>query len=475
MVRIDDDLALRTRDGRTRAVTDSVSPIADDGRTLGVVVVMTDVTEQRELRRKAELNERMVSLGQLAAGVAHEVNNPLTAISTNMRYLSDELATHRPVIEAAVAPDVKSRVTHFLEEVSDIVGDASVAAARIQDIVADLKLFSRPIAPVGDSAQLAPAVAEAVKLTAAEIRYRAALVVDLPPECNVAISETRLVQVFVNLLINAAHAIQEGHAADNTISIIAQVTETGWVEIAVRDTGQGMAPEVRDRIFEPFFTTKQVSMGTGLGLSVCSAIVRGAGGTITVTSEVGLGTEFRVRLPIADRTRPTAVGSDMPGRAEGASPRGKVLVIDDEAPIRQVIRRILGRHHDVTLCDGANSALKLLEEGQRFDLILCDVMMPGMTGPELFQHVGLLDPELPGRMAFLSGGCSQRQGGGVPELGGQRGGREAVRAGEPARVRRPLHGPASRAVGAVVVGADDAPPRAPAARGSRRRSRWRAR
>jgi CheY-like chemotaxis protein len=223
---------------------------------------------------------------------------------------------------------------------------------------------------------------------------------DVPP---VEANDGELGQVFLNLLVNAAHAIPEGNVERNEIRISTSIDGDGWIVIEIRDTGTGVPEAVLPRIFDPFFTTKPVGVGTGLGLSVCHGIVAKLGGDIAVESKVGAGTSFRVRL------RPGVE------RAKAATPpaaailpiehHDKILVVDDEVMIGTSLRRLLTRkHYDVTVCTGGREALDLLAKASDFQAILCDMMMPDVSGMDVFEELARTAPELAKRVVFMTGG-----------------------------------------------------------------------
>ncbi|PKN56927.1 MAG: hypothetical protein CVU56_13555 [Deltaproteobacteria bacterium HGW-Deltaproteobacteria-14] len=284
-------MTLRSRDGTYRIVWDSAAPIIDDGRLLGAVTVFRDVSERCRLEAQVELSRRLASIAKMAAGVAHEVNNPLTVVMANL-----ELARHQLRANAGAEPG-GSGLASALHE---LIEDAAVASERIRVIVGDLRMLMRDPAPETVVADLSEVIAQAVHATEHERKGCAAVVVEAGELPLVAASELRLVQVFVNLLTNAAQAMPLGApSAANQVRIAARPAGAGFVEVAVADTGSGMPPEVAARIFEPFFTTKGPGRGTGLGLFLCHGIVAAAGGTLSVESEPGVGTTFRMRLPTA--------------------------------------------------------------------------------------------------------------------------------------------------------------------------------
>ncbi|HEY0709589.1 MAG TPA: ATP-binding protein [Polyangia bacterium] len=216
-------------------------------------------------------------------------------------------------------------------------------------------------------------------------------------------SEVRLGQVFVNLLVNAAHSIPPGQANSNEVRVTARTDARGWVVVEVSDTGSGIPAEIRGRIFDPFFTTKPTGMGSGLGLSVCLGIVKSFGGEIAVDSEYGRGSVFRVLLP------PTQAADDaareVVAEAGASQLRPRVLVIDDEPLVRRAIERSLEGDHDIVSAGSAAEALSILEKGEAFDLVLCDLMMPDMTGMDVAARLTRDRPDVAQRMVFLSGGA----------------------------------------------------------------------
>ena len=271
------ELRLRRKDGSPICVEVVRAPVEDSA----VVGVVRDVTERNELRARLLLADRLASMGTLAAGVAHEINNPLTFIMGNLAYLAGELSD---------LPGDRGR------ELLQVIDEAQVGAERVRRIVRELRVFAR-----GDEEHVGPidvreTIDQAIVMAQNEIRHKARLVKTYEELPLVHASAGKLGQVFLNLLVNAAHAIPTGKAQHNEIRVRAFQRDRKVV-VEVEDTGPGIAPELRERIFDPFFTTKPIGQGTGLGLAICHDIVTTAGGTIEVDSEVGVGTCFRVNLP----------------------------------------------------------------------------------------------------------------------------------------------------------------------------------
>jgi len=356
------------------------------GAFLFGIGTVEDVTQKRSMEQQLLLADRMASMGTLAAGVAHEINNPLAFIVANLGFALDELR------RADSPPDA----------VVQALSEAREGAARVRDIVRDLKTFSREDADAGGVADVREVLRSSVNLAQNEIRHRARMVMEMREVPRVAASERRLGQVFLNLLINAAQAIPEGQAHRNFVRAETRTDESGRALVEIQDTGAGIPSEVLGRIFDPFFTTKPVGVGTGLGLSICHGIVTSLGGEIQVDSAPGRGTTFRVLLPPAPGTE--AAPEAPPDPALGGR-RGRVLVVDDEPLVGRAVTRVLAPRHEVVAVTSARDALSRLEADSGFDLVLCDLMMPEMTGMDLHAELSRRAPAMARRMVFLTGGA----------------------------------------------------------------------
>jgi PAS domain S-box-containing protein len=348
------------------------------------VVFAHDVSDRRAMLARLVASDRLASVGVLAAGVAHEINNPLAFMQTNLVLLADRLA-------ATADP-----------ELARVLADVRDGAARIQALVRDLRSFARPDTERVAAVDLREVVDSCVRMSQNEIRSRANLVVavgDVPP---VAGSASRLGQVFLNLLINAAQSIAEGDPNANEVRVVAYRAATGGVVVEVSDTGVGIEPAVLGHVFDPFFTTKPLGIGTGLGLSICHGIVKGLGGDITVESRVGKGTTFRVVLPLWTGAR--ALESERP-LTRPPSRRLRILVVDDERAMGDSLRLLLASDHDVTAVTSAREALTRIEGGFMCDVVLCDLMMPGVSGMDLYDTLLRIAPDLAPRVVFVTGGA----------------------------------------------------------------------
>jgi two-component system cell cycle sensor histidine kinase/response regulator CckA len=375
----------------------AVVEVAEHGIDLdgeeGTLLIARDITERKRAQMELVQSTRLASVGTLAAGVAHEINNPLTYVISNLDLVSEDLKRLRNVIPAG-----------RLADLVEMTNDARTGAESVRKIVRGLKMFSRADEERRVTLDVKAAIDVSVEMAHNEIRHRARLVKDYGPVPMVSADEGRLGQVFINLLVNAAQAIPEGNVDANEIRVSTRTSATGCAVIEVRDTGAGIPPEVLGRIFDPFFTTKPIGIGTGLGLSICHGLVRELGGELQVESKLHEGTVFRMTLPPATEYRPEVLEPTTID-APAAAGRARVLIVDDDENVAEVVRRLLSREHDVTVVHDGRSGLDLVVAGESFDIILCDLMMPTMTGMTFHAELSVLAPALIERVVFISGGA----------------------------------------------------------------------
>jgi PAS domain S-box-containing protein len=375
-----------------------VVPLRDaEGRAIACVMVLRDITERKNLQARLVMADRLASVGTLGAGVAHEINNPLAYMLVNLHLIQSGLEQLKDVVAVSA-----------IEPLQQLAQETTEGAERIAGIVRDLKTFARGEQDARLSAvDVRRAVELACKMADNMLRHRARLVLDFENVPVVEANESRLGQVFLNLLLNAAQAIPEGEPADrHEVAVRIRALAPGHVVVEVRDTGSGMTPEVLSRVFDPFFTTKPVGEGTGLGLSICHGIIESMGGTISAESTPGKGSTFRVVLRMASQEMeaPTRTGSRL-ALPSAKAPRARVLVVDDEPNVTSSLQRVLSSEHEVATANSGHDALKMLSSDRGFDVILCDVMMPGMTGMDLYAELARAAPEVTGRVVFMTGGA----------------------------------------------------------------------
>jgi CheY-like chemotaxis protein len=364
----------------------------EQGVARGAVAVFRDITREKATQAQLLVSDRMASVGMLAAGVAHEINNPLACVLANLDLSVRELA------DREASGDIGD-----VQELREMLADARDASDRVRQIVRDLKVFSRHEDTRSGAVDVQKVLESSLRMAWNEIRHRACLMKDYGSVPLVEGSESRLGQVFLNLIVNAAQAIAEGDAEGNSIRIVTSVDQTGRIVVAITDSGKGIAAQDLKHLFRPFYTTKGPGVGTGLGLAISHRIVTGLGGEIQLESQVGKGTTFRVILPAArssERVEQAPVQT-----ATRAARRARILVVDDEPAIAGVIRRILSKEHDVVTTVAAAEALGRIRAGESFDVILCDLMMPQMTGMDLHGELRKVNPACAERMIFLTGGA----------------------------------------------------------------------
>ncbi len=382
-----DEYRFRRGDGTWAVIVDrGVLERGPDGRALRMVGAMVDVSEQRLLQSRLALSDRMASVGTLAAGVAHEINNPLTYVGANLSYA------------IRLLPDATSKLRAALD-------DALVGVQRVQAIVQDLKSLSRPDDTELSRVELGAVIEAALGIARNELVLRAQLKRDQGDTPPVLGNAARLGQVLLNLLINAAQAIPEGRAEENEILVRTRTLANGRVGIEVCDTGAGVPPELLDQVFDPFFTTKPVGVGTGLGLSICHSIVTQMGGTLTLQNNAGRGVTARIELEAAVAPV-SATRATVQARARPVSRRrGRVLVVDDVVNVGISIQRLLADDHHVDVMTSPRHAIEALTNGERWDVILCDLMMPELDGMQFVAAVEAIDPGLLSRIVLMTGGA----------------------------------------------------------------------
>ncbi|ATB50894.1 MASE1 domain-containing protein [Corallococcus macrosporus] len=371
-----------------------LSPVRATGEdTTHFVATHRDISATKELQARLVAAERVAAVGTLAAGVGHEINNPLAYLVLNL--------------EAAERGLTQGGMTGMREAMSSVRG-ALEGAERIRLIVRDLQVFSRQENQDRGLVDLNALVPPAVRIISHALRGRARLVEEFGPVPRVSGSEARLGQVLLNLLVNAMQAIPEGNPSLNEVRVRTSTDASGRARVDVVDSGAGIPAHVLPRIFEAFYTTKSSGEGTGLGLAICQQIVRAHGGELEVRSEPGRGSVFSVLLPPA-RVQAPAPPRPLPRVSPPQPPpgarRGRVLVVDDEPRLAQSMRLLLEPFHDVVTTTRGGEALALVDAGHRFDVILCDLQMPETDGAAVYQHLCAHAPDQAARVVFISGGA----------------------------------------------------------------------
>ncbi len=384
---VPEDIIFNDQTGRKRTVVRTKNVVKDEFSDLGTVLVLRDVTEQVEASRELAVSSRMAALGTMAAGVAHEINNPLTVI----------LGTSTFILEAIEEADEAD--SNFSETFSDLLGlgtEIQQAAERIRVIVSDMMTLARPGPTTDSSSSVEDAIALAVRSTRFNVGHTN-LVAEFEPNLpRVSLDPGKLSQVMVNLIVNAAQAMEADDSGRNCININAY-SDGAYVKISVSDNGMGMSHTTMVKIFDPFFTTKEVGSGTGLGLSISHGIVVGAGGTISVESEEEVGTKFTISLPLETPMLP-GDASKLPNFAPA-----KILVVEKDAHTLRLVTRILDAYQVIS-CVSILEALERVKAGERFDAILADVTIEGDAIFEFCDLVSAIDLDQGARIVFATGG-----------------------------------------------------------------------
>ena len=366
------------------------------------LITLRDVTERhhaQSLKEQLAHTERLAAIGQLAAGVTHEINNPAAYVMANLE------AMQQTVTELVNGNLEQLELRAAALELGEMVSENLDGMKRIGSITRDLRNFARIDSNEVSMVDLNDCVEFASKIAFSEIRLRAHLVREEGTSVAVPGSPGKLTQVVTNLLLNAAQAIPEGNTESN--QIIVRTGDSGkdaWV--SVEDTGGGIDEDALAKIFDPFFTTKPRSQGTGLGLALCQDIVRQHGGTLDGRNRPAGGARFEVRLPKSGVLTPSV--PPPPTQSVDAAELDvslSVLLIDDEPLVLRSLRRMLCHRHSVATALGGAEALEILRTRRDFDLIVCDLMMPDVDGPTVYAELERSWPEMPERVVFCSGGA----------------------------------------------------------------------
>ncbi len=357
----------------------------------------TEVAERQSAENRLRLAERLESVGRLALGVGHEINNPLSYIWFNLEYVRDLLKEMEGQIGVART-----------EELTTPLEEALGGASRIKRIVEDLRIFGRDDKPRNQAVDLHDALDLAVKLGVAEIKSRATIVQSFAATRPVFGDRGRLEQVFVNLLVNAAQAMPEGKVSHNRIDIRTRdgADGTNRVLVEIEDTGPGILPGDIERVFDPFFTTKPIGRGSGLGLSLCHGIVTGMGGQIRLESQVGVGTRVCLDFPAAEIGDAQSIresNTELTALVQPGTGGVRILIVDDEPLIRRSLSRLLNGYEVVTAASG-RQAIEMLKS-ESFDVVICDLMMGDLTGIDVYHAIEVDSPRLKDRVVFITGGA----------------------------------------------------------------------
>lgn len=360
-----------------------------------VITMCWDISARRQLEMHLAAHDRMATIGTLAAGVAHEINNPMCFIQLNLELLREELPQ---IVDSALRGDPGQ--IEKIREMMARLEETIAGTVRVQEVVSDLMVFSHTEAQeeVG-SADLIGSIKLSMNLGRHRVKHTAELCLSGPEELMVRGQIGLLSQVFLNLIINSTDAIESSGISDGRINITVQQTHT-HVEILVEDNGPGIPVQSITQIFQPFFTSKKAGEGSGLGLAISRNIINRFGGSISAEGSQDGGALFRVILPL-----PSASTASLPRDTERATGRPRLLIVDDEVMLLRALQRGLSADFEVITAQSGRQAIELVAEGMRPDLILLDVMIPDLDGAEVFSRLGTQAPELQGRIMLMTGGA----------------------------------------------------------------------
>jgi PAS domain S-box-containing protein len=373
--------------GETRWVMETVTSIPYRGRR-AILGNYMDITERRQaeeredqLQQELNLASRLASIGQLAAGVAHEINNPLTGV----------IGFSHLMLSRDISDDMKKDLQVIHSE-----------AQRVAKIVENLLVFAHQRKTGREYVSINDIITRVLELRAYEMKVNNIEVESqLDPDLPLTMADAgQFQQVFLNIILNAEYFMTKAHNKGKLLVKTEKID--GNIRASFIDDGTGISKENMDKIFNPFFTTKEVGKGTGLGLSICHGIITQHKGRIYAQSQLGKGATFVIELPIV--AEPAQAGKAKATKPEPQKPRGaKILVVDDEEAILAFLSRLLSEWgHSVETINNADTALEKLNE-ERYSLVLLDIKLPGMSGIELYQHIEDIAPALARRVMFITG------------------------------------------------------------------------
>lgn len=339
--------------------------------------------------------EKFAAIGQLASGVAHELNNPAAWVILNVARARRVAADVR-----RLTGEQPAALRSLLAELDASLSDVHAGMERIRCVVDNLRTFSR-LDEVHTQIVIDDVIRDACQLALPAFRGVARLVLELGELPPIIGDRTRLGQMITNLVINAVQAIGEG-GSDHEIAI-KTANVAGEALIVVEDTGAGIPDELRERVFEPYFTTKPVDVGTGLGLALVREIATRHGGSVRVGTSTRRGARIEVRLPLEPTSPLQAARPPLPPSQPARGIR--ILIVDDEPMLLRALAQELGDSHDVITAQGGGEALAVLAEDRDVDLVLCDLQMPTVDGVAVHDALSQSAPDLLDRLVFMSGGA----------------------------------------------------------------------
>jgi PAS domain S-box-containing protein len=358
--------------------------------------------EREQLRTQLSHADKMHTVGQLAAGIAHEINNPAAYVLANLELIRENWDTLSQMAGGQLSDVEDNEAFDLFRDIPNMLDESLMGMVRIKEISKELKQFSRLGTDCADALDLCGLLDSSLAIAMNTLRHRAQIKKEYSELPEIWGNRNQLGQVFVNILVNAGQAIEEGNSTDNWICI-RTAREGKWICVEIANSGEPIPKKILPRIFDPFFTTKTTEKGTGLGLSICNSIVQQHNGRIDVESTREKGTIFKIRLPCMSPVD-LKIKKDNGKKVQSTENKGRVIVVDDEEAIIKSMRRVL-RKHEVIVTNGGKSAMDILLRDQEFDVVVCDLMMPDLSGMDLYKRVSRFSPALASRFIFLTGGA----------------------------------------------------------------------
>jgi two-component system NtrC family sensor kinase len=363
--------------------------------------------------------EKLATLGELATGMAHSINNPAAWVVTNLNELQISLKELHALLESALelarenAPpdrveeiESQAKATYYpqnIQDMGDMLTESMEGMRRIRDLVGDLKGFQRADEDEWMPTNVGKALSTAVEMARSQMTVPVRIVLELSDTPPVDASPGRLAQALLNILLNAIQAYGPRPSAGCEVKASCQ-TESGRVRVLVQDGGAGIPADQLSRVFDPFFTLQEGKGNSGLGLAIARDIVHRHGGEIQVQSEEGVGTRVEIQLPVPAQFQKEAEEAE-----EAAPALPRILLVDDEAPMTRAIRRVLKGLGEITVAHTAQEALEQIES-QAPRLVICDLYLPDRSGMALFEEVCASHPDLEHSFLFLTGGAKDKEG-----------------------------------------------------------------
>lgn len=369
------------------------SGLAQSNAQLGEAMAQLrkEMSERLQLERGLRHAQKLEALGRMVAGIGHEINNPLAYVLSNLEFARSELA--------AMSSEVGDDRWLALQEALD---EAAAGGERIKTIVSATREFSRPLEEPPRAVELHQSIAAAYRMVGNELRHRARFSQELETVPRVMADPHRLEQVFVNLLMNAVHAMPPD-GLDNEIRVTCS-RDQDFVVVKVIDNGKGLSESDLEHVFEPFFSTRSDGKGTGLGLWICRGIIESFGGRIELASKLNSGTtvSLHVRVAPSSAAAEQALRDSLQPQNRPARRPARILLIDDEPAVLRALARVLNGH-EVQMTGDGRRGVELYKTGQ-YDVVFCDVMMPGFTGMDFVRELAGIGPEHARRVVMVTGG-----------------------------------------------------------------------